>query len=243
MRADARPVISCEHASNAIPARWQHLFNGSEAVLASHRGWDIGAAELARHLAGVLSADCFLADASRLLMDLNRSRHHPQLFSGFTRPLPAQVRGEILARHYTPYREQVTAAIRARTALGARVLHLSVHSFTPVLDGAVRNADVGLLYDPSRTRERAFAQAWETALKDADPALRVRRNYPYRGTADGFATALRRTLDEKCYTGFELEVNQALASGPQARWRALQASLARSLRQACEATPTLSTPT
>ena len=31
---------------------------------------------------------------------------------------------------------------------GRRVIHISSHSFTPELNGKVRRADVGLLYDP-----------------------------------------------------------------------------------------------
>ena len=36
---------------------------------------------------------------------------------------------------------------------GRRVIHVSAHSFTPGLDGKVRTADVGLLYDPARPGE------------------------------------------------------------------------------------------
>jgi hypothetical protein len=38
----------------------------------------------------------------------------------------------------------------------------------------------------------------------------VRRNYPYRGTADGFTTYLRRQFSARKYLGIELEVNQSL---------------------------------
>ena len=39
---------------------------------------------------------------------------------------------------------------------------------------------------------------------------RVRRNYPYRGAADGLTTALRRLFKPKDYLGLEIEINQAL---------------------------------
>jgi predicted N-formylglutamate amidohydrolase len=90
------------------------------------------------------------------------------------------------------------------------VWHVAVHSFTPVLDGVVRTADIGLLYDPRRPRELVTARAWRAALRDTVPALRVRSNYPYRGVSDGLTRALRRRLGDRDYVGIELEVNQRL---------------------------------
>ena len=37
-------VITCEHGGNHIPGAYRHLFQGQEAVLQSHRGFDPGAA-------------------------------------------------------------------------------------------------------------------------------------------------------------------------------------------------------
>jgi len=105
------------------------------------------------------------------------------------------------------------------------VLHLSVHSFTPAIDGRVRNADVGLLYDPARTAERRVCQQLQRALQSAHPELRVRRNYPYRGTADGFTTYLRRLFPDKQYAGIEIEINQRYPFGEQRAWHQLQSSL------------------
>ena len=105
------------------------------------------------------------------------------------------------------------------------MLHLSVHSFTPAIDGRVRNADVGLLYDPARTAERRVCQQLQRALQSAHPELRVRRNYPYRGTADGFTTYLRRLFPDKQYAGIEIEINQRYPFGEQRAWHQLQSSL------------------
>jgi hypothetical protein len=38
----------------------------------------------------------------------------------------------------------------------------------------------------------------------------VRRNYPYRGNADGLTTALRRVHGADRYVGIEVELNQRL---------------------------------
>lgn len=196
-------IVTCEHGGNRIPAAWAHLFEGAEAVLESHRGWDPGALRMARAIARRLGAPLFHATVSRLLVELNRSLGHPSLFSAFTRDLPRADRERILEEHYFPYRREAESAIAA----GGRVLHLSVHSFTPVLDGKVRSVDVGLLYDPARRAEKEFCLAWQAALERRLPGLRIRRNSPYRGASDGFTTYLRRRFPERRYLGVELEVS------------------------------------
>jgi predicted N-formylglutamate amidohydrolase len=118
------------------------------------------------------------------------------------------VRREILEAHYLPYRSQVEAHIASEIAKGRRVIHISSHSFTPVLNGEARNADIGLLYDPSRAAEAKLCQGWQAALKAITPETRVRRNYPYTGKSDGFTAHLRRQFVEGTYAGIELEVNQ-----------------------------------
>ena len=59
--------------------------------------------------------------------------------------------------------------------------------------------------------------------------LRVRRNYPYRGYADGLTTHLRRRHRGRCYLGIEIEVNQKHVLGGAREWRMLREVLVRSL--------------
>jgi predicted N-formylglutamate amidohydrolase len=220
-------IITCEHASNAVPAKWRGAFLGS-GILKTHRAWDPGAALLARELAVAVKAPAFFGEITRLLVDLNRSQTHRKVFSEFT---PEDARDELLQRYWRPYREQVGKAIQHALTRGP-VLHLSVHSFTPVLDGETRNAEIGLLYDPARRNEREFCTAWRHELRAALPATRVRMNYPYRGTSDGCTTAMRKRIGAR-YAGMELEINQAVCGGSGSGWapvrRAIVESLARVL--------------
>jgi predicted N-formylglutamate amidohydrolase len=162
---------------------------------------------MARRVARRLGAPLHTATVTRLLVELNRSPHHRALFSRFTRPLPPEARERILDRHYRPYRRNVERDVTAALRGGGRVLHVSVHTFTPVLDGAVRRVDIGLLYDPARPAERALCGRWAGELRRRLPELRVRRNQPYRGVTDGLTTHLRRKLGPR-YLGIELEVSQ-----------------------------------
>jgi len=224
-------VVSCEHASRRVPTEYAHLFASrvARSALETHEGYDIGALGVARELARSFGVDLHEGRVTRLLVDLNRSSHHPRVLSRFATGLDADARRDVLDRHHTPHRARVEADAAAHIALGRSVLHVGVHSFTPRLAGHLRTADVGLLYDPRRPSERRLCSRWQEALQLNDRALRVRRNYPYRGTADGLTTHLRRALGSK-YMGIELELNQAALTGNAARRREVVATVCSSLR-------------
>ena len=203
-------VVSCEHGGNRVPAGYRELFRGHEALLETHRGWDPGTAPLARDLGRAFGVEPIIADVTRLLVDLNRSAHHSRVFSELTRALPAEERRALLARHHEPHRARVADAVAAAGRPGSVVVHLGVHSFTPVLDGVERRTDLALLYDPARLRERALAERWCAGLRARLPDSRVRRNHPYRGRSDGLTTTLRRRFAPDRYVGIEIEVSQGL---------------------------------
>lgn len=226
-------LISCEHGGNRIPAAYRHLLAGHGQVLRSHRGYDPGALRMARDLAAALDAPLHACTVSRLLIELNRSPRHARLYSEFTRDAGAEVRRELLERYYLPYRDAVETRVGAMAASGLRVVHLSSHSFTPALDGVVRDADIGLLYDPRRGGERALCREWRLALGRYAPGLKVRMNYPYAGTSDGLTTHLRRRFPGTDYLGIELEINQRHAASGRA-WRALREAVIASLRDALQ---------
>lgn len=227
-------VITCEHGGNRVPAAYRALFaRGAARALASHRGWDPGALVLARALARALDAPLLACTATRLLVDPNRSKGHPELFSEWTRGLPPDERDAILERWWRPHRTAVRELVESRE----RVLHLSVHSFTPRWKGRLRTVDVGFLYDPARARERAFASGWLEALRSRRGDLRLRRNRPYRGDGDGLTTRLRARFGERRYLGVELEVSQRFPRGPRPAWRRLRRDLRLSLDEALEAVP------
>lgn len=228
-------LISCEHGGNRIPARYRPLFAGFESLLQTHRGHDPGALVLARELASALAAPLFVSTTSRLLVDLNRSIGHPRLYAEAARAAPAAVRREILETYYLPYRNKVEAHIAEAIARGQRVIHLSSHSFTPVLDGAIRTADIGLLYDPARYGEIELCRRWQTQLKARAPDLKVRRNYPYTGKSDGFTAYLRRCFPADAYVGIELEINQKHVFNGGREWRAMRRQLIAALRLAMTA--------
>jgi predicted N-formylglutamate amidohydrolase len=228
-------VFTCEHGGREVPRAYATLFSGQEALLASHRGWDAGALELGRELAAAFGAPLYAATTTRLLVDLNRSIGHRQLFSEITRPLSPARRLELVDRHYRPHRFAIAGEIARRIASGRRVVHVASHSFTPPLKGLPRQADVAWLYDPRRPGEAAFAQAWRLALAKLAPELRLRRNYPYQGRADGLTASLRKLHPDGAYVGIELEVNQRFVDQRGAAWDRLKTMLVDSLNSALSA--------
>ena len=118
------------------------------------------------------------------------------------------MREQVRRRYYIPYRSDAEAFVAQAIAAGAHVVHVSSHSFTPSLDGDLRRADVGLLYDPGRAGERTLCVRWQRALQARAPGLSVRRNYPYLGRSDGFTSHLRKHYADGAYAGIEIEVNQ-----------------------------------
>lgn len=198
-------LITCEHAGNHVPAEFQSLFEGKEEILSSHLGWDPGALEIAQHLASTLSAPLYYALTTRLLIETNRSLHHPELFSEFTKHLSTEQKQELIHRYYLPYREPIESFIRKSTTPG---LHLSIHSFTPSWKGESRTTDIGLLFDPARTAEVNFCTNLHSGLCKAFPELTIDYNKPYLGSDDGLTTYLRSQFTNEHYCGIEIEFNQ-----------------------------------
>ncbi|KYG84392.1 hypothetical protein AWW67_04590 [Roseivirga seohaensis] len=203
-----RILITCEHAGNELPESYKYLFKRGKEALESHRGWDPGAAILASYLGVELAVPVFMHPTSRLLVEVNRSLNHPQLFSEFTIDLEPSVKQFLLNKYYRPYRNVVTDWIKRETEAKNEVAHFSIHSFTPVWEGEKRLTDIGILFDPKRRLESKIALELTEKLRELAPLLTIDLNEPYKGTDDGFTTWLRKKFGVKSYSGIEIEVNQ-----------------------------------
>ncbi len=202
-------LITCEHATNCVPALYREAFVGCHALLSSHKGIDIGALSLAKMVARTLQAPLIIGSISRLVVDLNRSVGNPTLFSPQVKQLGEASQHVILEKYYFPYRksvfEKAVQLMREDT-----LLHLSIHSFTPIFQGKRRKVDLGLLYDPHRKQEVNFCKNVRVRFC-AQSDLRCYMNLPYRGTSDGLVTDFRKRFPEEKYIGIEIEMNQKFA--------------------------------
>lgn len=218
-------VITCEHGGNEVPPRWVSLFKEAEQLLNTHRGIDFGALELANALEKATQAPLFYSTITRLLIEMNRSLHHPELFSEFSSSLSLEEKQELIQTYHQAYWDPIFQKIKE---LGD-VFHLSMHSFTPILNGVVREAEIGILYDPERSCEEELAVRWKDLLEKLLPSFRVRMNYPYLGTSDSLVASLRKKFFCPTYRGIELEVNQGLMDVPT-QWESVRQAIIKSVQ-------------
>jgi predicted N-formylglutamate amidohydrolase len=209
-------VLTCEHASNALPPGFDPGVPPS--VVASHLGWDPGALVAARVVAARVGATLIAGEWSRLYVDLNRSAGEagavPAQSCGTeipgNRELDPAERARRIATTHAPYRATVLAAVERAVAASGLCVHVSVHSFTPELHGKARPYDAGVLFDPARPLEVAVADTLLAGLRARGRTARA--NEPYLGTDDGVTTWLRTRFAPDAYAGIEVELNQALTT-------------------------------
>ena len=200
-------MLTCEHASNRLPAAFKKAV--PESVLNTHRAYDIGVAQVFRKLVKFAKPEFYCEGKySRLFVDLNRTITNKSAFSEYYEQLDKATASKVKAQA-TAYWSEYRAAIEKFVKANAKneIIHLGIHSFTPELNGKVRNADIGILYDPSRPQECELAQLIKDEIKRLYPTMKVRFNYPYKGTSDGLTTTLRKKFGPR-YAGLEIEINQ-----------------------------------
>ncbi|MCX8253015.1 N-formylglutamate amidohydrolase [Beijerinckiaceae bacterium RH AL1] len=185
-------LFICDHASNALPPRYGTL-GLPEAQLQRHIGYDIGAADVTRHLARRFNAPAVLTTFSRLLIDPNRGEDDPtlvmRLSDGAIVPGNARIdEAEIAHRRETywrPYRLAVGAVIERMSRDGRTPVVVSIHSFTQAWKGVPRPWEIGILWDT----DPRLAKPLMAGLRNA--GFFVGDNEPYDGALKG------DTLDEE----------------------------------------------
>lgn len=179
----AEGLLLCDHASAAIPAALGNL-GLDESQRRLHIAWDIGAADVTRRLSQRLDVAAILSGYSRLVIDCNRRLDDPtsipQESDGTpvagNRGLTPDGRAARAEACFWPYQQAIENWIAARRAAGRMPIIVSMHSFTPVMDGFERPWHIGVLAN----RDRRVAQPLINALR-RDPALSVGDNEPYDG--------------------------------------------------------------
>jgi len=221
-------IVTCEHASNRIPAPLRSSASDRH-WLGTHWGIDIGARTVCRELIRQTRSIGVMARFSRLLTDANREPTHEHLVRcavegevlSFNSRLTIEEVDRRLERYHAPYHAAVDRVVDRRMKQAGDVLLFSVHSFTPKLGDDVRKMDVGVLFDPFEAVARRL-QA-EIAVEGLSVAL----NEPYSGRHGLMYSALRHgAAHDAVY--LELEINQALI-GNAADARKMGRTLARAI--------------
>lgn len=149
-------VILCDHAANTVPP----TVNGGTlglcpADMERHIAYDVGAADVSKHLGELLNAPVICSNFSRLVIDPNRGEDDPtllmRLYDGSI--IPANRHADHAERErrlnlcYRPYHAEISQLIRERD--NPKII--SIHSFTPQLNGRPpRPWHVGILSNHDR---------------------------------------------------------------------------------------------
>ncbi|MCC5987126.1 MAG: N-formylglutamate amidohydrolase [Pararhodobacter sp.] len=213
-------LLVCEHAGAEVPAPWNRL-GLHPALFDSHFAFDPGAAAMTRALCDALGAPGVLARYSRLFLDYNRRAGEWEYMrpdmGGM--PVPANL---FVSDAERAMRQQLAAAPLAaaiEVAATGRQAMISVHSFTPVMNGVTRALDIGVL----GPRDCPFAIALSEALERHAPeaGLRVARNAPYDWHAVD-AYCLQHHAVARALPCVALEFNNATLAAPDGFARVLR---------------------
>lgn len=147
-----RWVLTCDHASNRVPA-W---VNGGDlglpaADMERHIAYDIGAAGVTRHLSVLLDSTAVLSNFSRIVIDPNRGHDDPTLirkiYDGSIIPANrSAVESELRRRKEELYFPYHSAIAETASAIKDPVI-CAIHSFTPQLQNQPKRPwEIGILY-------------------------------------------------------------------------------------------------
>jgi len=179
----AKAVLFADHAGRAMPRTLGSLGLGP-ADLARHIAWDIGIADVTRRLARHMDSPAVLGGYSRLVIDCNRRLDDPTSIAQESDGVPVPGnrgladadRAGRAATLFAPYHEAVGRMIEGRRRAGLVPAIISMHSFTPVMNGFERPWHIGILWN----RDARLPVPLLERLA-AEPDLCVGDNQPYTG--------------------------------------------------------------
>ena len=182
--SDQPILLVCDHASCRFP---QSLGDMGLDPFARrcHLAIDIGAGKLTEILAKALGVTAVIAQYSRLVVDCNRELMDPGAFLEYgdgiivpgNRNLSQADKDARADAIYWPYHRAIDEQIERLRALGPKPAFISIHSFTPVLNGIAREVQTGVLWDKDARLSEIFLEGFRAA------ELTAGDNEPYSGRA------------------------------------------------------------
>ena len=177
-------LLVCDHATRRFP-RSLGSMGLDPAARRCHLALDIGAGPLTERLAISLGVTAVLCQYSRLVVDCNRQLMDPGAFLEFgdgvvipgNRNLHKSDKDIRANDIYWPYHQAIDSQIQRFRQQDIDPVLISIHSFTPVLNGDSRTWEMGVLWD----QDRDTAQFFVRGLREA--GYLVGDNEPYSGKA------------------------------------------------------------
>jgi predicted N-formylglutamate amidohydrolase len=177
-------LLVCDHASCRIPKSLGDM-GLDPFARRCHLAIDIGAGPLTETLAASLGVTAVMQNYSRLVVDCNRQLMDPSAFLEYgdgiivpgNRNLHQQDKDLRASALYWPYHVAIGEQIARLRKTGRLPAMISIHSFTPVLNGESREWQMGVLWDKDDQTRRIFVEGLRAA------GYEVGDNEPYSGKA------------------------------------------------------------
>jgi predicted N-formylglutamate amidohydrolase len=212
-------LLSCLHATNKIPEKYKSLYKSNLVVsgqwgqdrvgniIKDHWGSDIGALKVARFLSSKTSLPLVYFPLSRLFIEPENIDDLP--YSLYTEPFASDItdseKKKWYKTHWLPYIKEIESRIEQANKKGMPLIHIVIHTFTPVKNGKPQNGDIGILFDPKRSLEKVLANEINKELKKKLPKYEIMNNRPYRGDSEGLTQYFREKYPQ--YLGIEIEIS------------------------------------
>lgn len=208
-----RPILLvCDHASCRFPEALGDM-GLDPFARRCHLAIDIGAAGVTERLSDSLNATAILCNYSRLVVDCNRELLDSGAFLQFGDGIIVPGNGNLHMKEkeqrseaiYWPYHREIDAQIDRIQGLGMMPFFVSIHSFTPVLNGEYRPWEMGVLWDADEPSARILIDG----LREL--GYMVGDNVPYSGKAPQDYT-IDHHAEARGLPHIALEVRQDLIS-------------------------------
>lgn len=210
-----------DHAGNAVPKALRGLGLGGEEMQ-RHIAWDIGVRALGAALAARLDAVFIHQRYSRLVADCNRHPRRADCFAaisdGVTVPgnaaLGAGARAGRIREIHAPYHAAIAWELARRRIRDRPVALVSLHSFTPAMNGAARPWHAGVLHDRG---DASLARYLLDGLARID-GVHVGDNQPYRMDATDFTVPAAAYASRVPYVELELRQDEIGDESGVVKW-------------------------
>lgn len=182
--AEAPVLLICDHASCRFPQALGDM-GLDPFARRCHLAIDIGAGKLTEKIAKSLGFTAVIAQYSRLVIDCNRQLMDPGAFLEYgdgilvpgNRNLSQADKDARADAIYWPYHNAIEDQIARLRAVGPAPAFVSIHSFTPVLNGVSRDVQMGVLWDTDSRLSDIFIEDFRAA------GFLTGDNEPYSGRA------------------------------------------------------------
>jgi predicted N-formylglutamate amidohydrolase len=182
--AESPVLLVCDHASCRFPQALGDM-GLDPFARRCHLALDIGAGKLTETVAKSLGVTAVIAQYSRLVVDCNRELMDPGAFLEYgdgilvpgNRNLTQADKDARADAIYWPYHNAIDQQVQRLRSVGPKPAFISIHSFTPVLNGVSRDVQMGVLWDKDSSLSDIFIEEFRAA------GLLTGDNEPYSGRA------------------------------------------------------------